>query len=126
MTQLDMTAIRQRLEAERDQLEAEIHDHTQGDAVIYPVDPVSDSNGMSSDQTDNADAVENTERMHAINRNAQVLLDQVKSALQRVGEGTYGTCENCGKTIPPRRLEALPYATHCIDCQAQAEKAPQH
>lgn len=121
MAQIDIATIRQRLEAERSRLEAEIYDHTQGDAVVYPVDPVSDSNGIASDQADDADAVENAERMNAITRNSQVLLHQVNAALARIAEGTYGTCVNCGKEIAPRRLEALPYATLCIECQAKAE-----
>lgn len=122
MAQLDTAAVRQRLESERDRLEREIYDRTQGEGVVYPVDPFSDTNGMSSDQADDADAVENTERMNAINRNAQVLLEQVTGALQRLDAGTYGICANCGKQIAPRRLEALPYAVLCIDCQAKIEQ----
>ena len=125
MAQLDITKIRQRLEADRSRLEAEIYDHTQGNAVVYPMDPVSDSSGISSDQADDADAVENAERMNAITRNSQVLLNQVNAALHRIAEGTYGTCDTCGREIAPRRLEALPYATHCIDCQAKAEHTAQ-
>lgn len=121
MAQFDVKAIRQRLEAERTRLEAEIYDHTRRDAVIYPVNSVSDSNGMSSDGADNADAVQNAARMNAITRNSQMLLDQVNAALRRIAEGTYGTCGTCGKQIAPRRLEALPYATLCIECQAKAE-----
>lgn len=125
MAQIDSATIRQRLEAERSRLEAEIYDHTQGNAVVYPMDPVSDSNGIASDQADDADAVENAERMNAITRNSQALLDQVNAALSRIAEGTYGTCVNCGREIAPRRLEALPYATLCIECQAQAEHTAQ-
>lgn len=125
MAQIDIATIRQRLEADRSRLEAEIYDHTQGDAVVYPMDPVSDSNGVASDQADDADAVENAERMNAITRNSQVLLSQVNAALTRIADGTYGTCINCGKEIAPRRLEALPYATLCIECQAQAEHTAQ-
>ncbi len=125
MAQIDIATIRQRLEADRSRLEAEIYDHTQGDAVVYPMDPVSDSTGVASDQADDADAVENAERMNAITRNSQVLLSQVNAALTRIADGTYGTCINCGKEIAPRRLEALPYATLCIECQAQAEHTSQ-
>ena len=121
MAQIDIATIRQRLEADRSRLEAEIYDHTQGDAVVYPMDPVSDSNGIASDQADDADAVQNAERMNAITRNSQALLSQVNAALTRIAEGTYGTCVSCGKEIATRRLEALPYATLCIECQAKAE-----
>lgn len=43
---------------------------------------------------------------------------QVRAALSRIEDGTYGTCSNCGKTIAPARLEAQPMATRCIDCAA--------
>lgn len=35
--------------------------------------------------------------------------------------GTYGTCERCGNEIEPARLEALPYATLCMDCKRRDE-----
>jgi DnaK suppressor protein len=46
-------------------------------------------------------------------------LAEVNKALERIEEGTYGICTNCGKNILPERLEALPYAELCIDCQRQ-------
>lgn len=47
--------------------------------------------------------------------------EQIRAAQQRMADGTYGTCANCGKQIPIERLEALPHATLCIDCQAASE-----
>jgi DnaK suppressor protein len=46
-------------------------------------------------------------------------LAEVNKALKRIDEGTYGLCTNCGKNILPERLEALPSAELCIDCQRQ-------
>ena len=43
---------------------------------------------------------------------------QVRAALSRIEDGTYGTCSKCGKDIAPARLEAQPMATRCIDCAA--------
>ncbi|MCR4399776.1 MAG: TraR/DksA C4-type zinc finger protein, partial [Syntrophomonadaceae bacterium] len=43
-------------------------------------------------------------------------LNQVERALQRLQEGTYHLCERCGKEIDPRRQEALPEATLCVEC----------
>jgi DnaK suppressor protein len=37
-------------------------------------------------------------------------------------EGTYGRCSNCGSTISIQRLQAIPWARYCIDCQELAEK----
>lgn len=53
---------------------------------------------------------------------AQAQLGQVLTALQRIRQGIYGTCENCGKTIPTERLEAMPDATRCVVCQQALAK----
>jgi DnaK suppressor protein len=49
-------------------------------------------------------------------------LAQIENALERMRTGHYGACEMCSNKIPLARLNALPYATHCIDCQREAEK----
>ena len=48
-------------------------------------------------------------------------LASIEVALERMREGTYGQCDVCGGKIPLARLNALPYATNCIDCQRAAE-----
>jgi YteA family regulatory protein len=53
----------------------------------------------------------------ALRDNAHVLLEEVEVALDNIKNGTYGICAKCGKPIALERLEALPWATHCIDCQ---------
>jgi DnaK suppressor protein len=47
---------------------------------------------------------------------------QIMEALSRLDQGTYGCCADCGAAIPPRRLEALPYATLCVSCQTVADR----
>ena len=49
-------------------------------------------------------------------------LASIDHALDQMREGTYGLCDGCEKPIPLARLQALPYATTCIDCQREAEK----
>lgn len=49
-------------------------------------------------------------------------LAQVEKALQRMENGTYGICEITGKPIPLARLQALPYATLCIEAQREMER----
>lgn len=46
----------------------------------------------------------------------------VDGALVRLESGTYGTCLRCGRPIAEARLEALPWAAHCIDCQAVVDR----
>lgn len=49
-------------------------------------------------------------------------LSNIDKALERMREGTYGLCEACGNKIPVARLQALPYAVLCIECQRIAEE----
>lgn len=58
---------------------------------------------------------------YTLEENAEHVLGDIDAALQRIDDGTYGTCTNCGKQIPPERLEARPWATLCIDCQRALE-----
>lgn len=122
MTLFDEETVRRRLLDDRAQLEDDIRERTEGDQVVLPVDPLNDSGGMASDQADDADAMSDAERNQAILRNSVTLLNQVNAALNRLDAGTYGKCVRCGRDIAARRLEALPYVTLCIDCQAIVEQ----
>ena len=55
------------------------------------------------------------------NGDRRVLRDVV-SALQKIDEGSFGSCERCGESITEKRLEALPFARYCIDCQRVVEQ----
>ncbi len=48
-------------------------------------------------------------------------LAQIEHALQRIALGVYGRCESCGGKIPAARLNALPFANHCIKCERENE-----
>jgi DnaK suppressor protein len=50
------------------------------------------------------------------------LLAAIDAALARIDAGTYGVCVNCGAQIAPERLEAMPWATLCIDCKRKEER----
>jgi DnaK suppressor protein len=49
-------------------------------------------------------------------------LANIEKALELMREGKYGVCEHCNNKIPLMRLNALPYATSCIECQREAER----
>jgi RNA polymerase-binding protein DksA len=49
-------------------------------------------------------------------------LEQIESALERIEDGEYGQCEECGVRIPKTRLNALPYATMCVKCASRLEE----
>jgi DnaK suppressor protein len=50
------------------------------------------------------------------------LLRQVKAALRRIHDGSFGICMECESAISPRRLVAVPWASHCIRCQEAADR----
>ena len=62
------------------------------------------------------------ERDLSILEQVEAELHDVEHALRRLDEGTYGTCEACGKPISEERLEALPATRFCLDDQAVAER----
>jgi DnaK suppressor protein len=49
-------------------------------------------------------------------------LDLIEASLERIEEGTYGHCEECGTKIPKTRLNAIPYATLCVRCASRQEQ----
>ncbi|MGA2031891.1 MAG: TraR/DksA family transcriptional regulator [Thermoguttaceae bacterium] len=48
-------------------------------------------------------------------------LEKIEASLERIEEGSYGKCEECGVKIPKTRLTAIPYATLCVKCASQQE-----
>jgi DnaK suppressor protein len=59
--------------------------------------------------------------IETLNRNSAVARD-IKIALQNIESGEYGICMECGEKIPDRRLDAIPWAKHCVVCQEALER----
>jgi DnaK suppressor protein len=76
----------------------------------------------TEDIVDRANNSYNRELMFSISDSERLLLLQIEDALNRMEAGTYGRCTNCGNGIHPLRLDAVPWARFCIDCQELAEK----
>jgi RNA polymerase-binding transcription factor len=74
----------------------------------------------SADETD-VDAYER-EKTWALVQRLERKLESVDHALRMAKAGTYGICERCGNRIDPARLEVLPEATLCLDCQRLTER----
>ncbi len=62
------------------------------------------------------------EREQALTAMLNGRLMEIDSALTKINGGTYGICAECSREIPARRLQALPFATHCVECQSLADK----
>ncbi len=112
MTELDPAAIRAAIDAERARLVAEL-----GEAIQAPGQRTYGSQAAAASQ------VFEQQRDLALRDRATQQLEHVEAALRRLHDGTFGTCQRCGEPIADGRLEALPWAAHCIGCQSAIDKA---
>jgi DnaK suppressor protein len=76
----------------------------------------------AQDIADRAASSYTKEFLFSQSNNDRQLLQMVESALSRIREGSFGECISCGKEINPKRLEAVPWTRHCIECQEKLEK----
>jgi DnaK suppressor protein len=75
----------------------------------------------TQDVADQAVASYQKELLFSQGTTGHVQLTRIRAALDRITQGTYGECLNCGKNIGIKRLEALPSTPYCIDCQEKIE-----
>jgi DnaK suppressor protein len=76
----------------------------------------------SADQMDEIQgATERDLAIRNVDRESNLLRD-VKDALRRIHDGSFGTCVDCESAISPKRLAAVPWAACCIQCQEAAER----
>jgi DnaK suppressor protein len=78
--------------------------------------------GTAQDVADRAATSYNKEFLFHQSNSERQLLQMVESALDRLRLGNFGECISCGREINPKRLEAVPWARHCIECQEKLEQ----
>jgi DnaK suppressor protein len=105
---------RKKLEEKHRQLVEEV-----GRNVLYGKGPEDDS---IKDLGDQASSAYNREFLFELGNGDRRLLKEVALALQKINECGFGDCERCGEPIAEKRLEALPFARFCIECQRAAEE----
>jgi len=76
----------------------------------------------AQDVADRAASSYTKEFLFSQSNNDRQILAMVEGALSRIREGEFGECISCGKEINPKRLEAVPWTRHCIDCQEKLEQ----
>ena len=81
-----------------------------------------DEDTAAADIADRAASSYNKEFLFSQSNNERQLLHMVDGALARIREGSFGECISCGKEINAKRLEAVPWTRHCIECQEKLEK----
>jgi DnaK suppressor protein len=112
-----VTELRKRLETERDQLTEQ--------AERLEADFLDESwkETRSEDDAFAGTATFERERTMSLARNSRAVLAQIEAALDRIEEGTYGRCIRCEEHIPADRLEAIPQAPYCMECQRTEERS---
>jgi len=111
MAGIDPVAVRAALRAERARLSADL-----GEAIQAPGQMTYGSQAAAATQ------VFEQQRDLALRDRSTHQLELVNEALERLESGTFGTCMRCGKPIASARLEALPWAAHCIECQTIVDR----
>jgi DnaK suppressor protein len=120
-TNATFNLLRARLESERKRLNGEME---QLKTTMRPADERREGSPFGKREEEATESYE-LERRLTLEKSIREQLASVEHALKKFKDGTYGSCDNCGKPIPPERLEALPQATLCLDCKArQAKDAP--
>jgi len=81
-----------------------------------------ESTCSSPDTADRAGEIIEQDTALSLLGNATRRLEQIEAALQSIADGSYGRCVQCNARIPAERLEAVPYATCCVQCAARLER----
>ena len=106
---LDLAAIRARLEAER----VELLDMS--DAAAEERRPV-ELDQQSVGRLSRMDAMQVQAMAQAVEARRRGRLQRIEAALKRLGDGDYGYCASCDEEIPAKRLEIDPVTERCVDC----------
>lgn len=106
-------ALKKKLEDERVRLSGEIKQL----GVLREERP-----GYGNHMADDATEVFEQTRNLALRENLEDSLKRVEDALRRFQEGSYGSCEDCGRAIEWGRLKVLPYTRLCVECVRQHER----
>lgn len=119
---VDTEHFRQRLLEERrrviDAIE-NLHNENPGSIADETDEPTFQDNHLG----DIATATFDREMASTLEENSNHVLEEIDAALARIDDGTYGLCEHCRRPIVAERLEALPWATLCIEDKRKQERA---
>jgi DnaK suppressor protein len=112
MQKIDLQQFRQKLESELLRLQGDNLDNGPGK------NQQADANLNRSDLAHNYALRERRLALHNVEQEQKI---QIEKALERIADGSYGSCAACGSPIVPGRLEIIPYAIYCINCQKEQE-----
>jgi DnaK suppressor protein len=114
MSKKDLEKYRRLLEEKKATLSAEIAKNRNAEEET--------TEEATQDIADKAVSSYTREFLYSLTDTERTTLQQIDQALLRIAEGTYALCLNCGAAMAEKRLNAVPWAPHCVDCQELAEK----
>jgi DnaK suppressor protein len=117
-TDAELSEVRDQLTTEADGLRSDI-ERAEHDIASRLTDATGDA---GDDQADAGAKTFEREQELALAHTARELLAQTEHALERIHDGTYGTCESCGEAIGKARLQAFPRAVMCVACKQREER----
>jgi DnaK suppressor protein len=119
-TKKELGDLRKQLQEERGELERQVAEIEEGSFGSAQSELTGELASFDEEYADAGTATFERERDLSLSNNIRDLMDKIDRALERIGEGTYGLCERCGRPIEKARIKALPYASLCIkDKQAE-------
>jgi RNA polymerase-binding transcription factor DksA len=118
---MELDHARQRLEEERTRL-SEVREGFEGLHAESEADSLAELSHLDQHPADVGSETFEREKDLSILETVEAELADIEHAMRRIDEGTYGTCEACGKPIGDDRLEALPAARFCVEDQSAAER----
>lgn len=110
MTKADLAKFKKILETKQEELERIVRNR---DAIA--IEKSADALDEVQHASERELAIRNLDRESNLLRN-------VRSALRRIDDGSFGTCLHCEEEISPKRVAAVPWAPYCIQCQEQADR----
>ena len=116
MTKIDTSEFQQLLVDERERLvnAAQFLQRENPGSMEDELGEISGGGAGDNHLADMATVTYDRELDQGLEEGVQQTLDEIDAALERIDDGTYGSCEICGKPIAPERLRVIPWATRCI------------
>jgi RNA polymerase-binding protein DksA len=121
MAKTKLERLRRELEAEKNRLSRELVSVGAWRQEAIQSESTSELSDYDNHPADVATETFEREKSFTLEGNIEDLLYKIDSALKRIENNTYGNCLICGGKISPERLDAIPYADLCLDCQARIE-----
>jgi DnaK suppressor protein len=89
---------------------------------VYNETKEAENGGVAMDMADKAEVSYTKEFLLSLSDTERKQLQLIDAALGRIEKGDYGTCQTCNAKISKKRLDAVPWAPNCIECQQKAEE----